>query len=217
MVANTLKIDIWTDTVCPWCLIGSARLDKAVAELPGDVRVEIENHPFYLDPDTPPDGHDVGESLRAKYGRDPREIWDHAERQARLSGIDLDLARQPRSYPTQKGHTLVRMARVKGTQHALANAIARAYFMEHKQINDEEVLADIAVDHGYAREEALQVMGDLDAIGETHDVAIAALRQGIHGVPFLVIDGRFALRGCQPQDVFERALRIALGDEALPA
>ena len=216
-MAKTLKIDLFTDTVCPWCLIGSARLDQAVAKLPADVVVDIENHPFYLDPTTPPEGYDVGEMLRSKYGREPREIWAHAEAEAKKSGIDLDLSKQPRTYRTQKDHTLIRLARVKGTQHALANAIAWAYFMDHKTTSDDEVLADIAMQHGYARDEALQVMRDADALGETHDLAVAAAEQGIQGVPLFVFDNRFALSGAQPQEVFERALRIALGEEQMPA
>ena len=78
-MARTLKIDLFTDTVCPWCLIGATRLDQAVAKLPADVTVDIENHPFYLDPTTPPEGYDVGEMLRTKYGREPQEIWARAE------------------------------------------------------------------------------------------------------------------------------------------
>jgi predicted DsbA family dithiol-disulfide isomerase len=216
-MARTLKIDLFTDTVCPWCLIGSARLDKAVATLAADVVVDIENHPFYLDPTTPPEGYDVGEMLRQKYGREPKEIWARAEAEAKKSGIELDLSKQPRTYRTQKDHTLIRLARVKGTQHALANAIAWAYFIDHKPTSDDEVLADIAVEHGYAREEALQVMRDPEALGETHDLATAAAEQGIEGVPFFVFNHRLALSGAQPQDVFERALRIALGQEQMPA
>ena len=71
---RTLKVDLFTDIVCPWCLIGSARLDKAIAALPADVTVDVENHPFYLDPNTPPDGYDVGEMLQQKYGREPKAI-----------------------------------------------------------------------------------------------------------------------------------------------
>lgn len=214
---RTLKIDLWTDTICPWCLIGVARLDKAVAALPDSVDVDIENHPFYLDPDTPPEGYDVGEMLRTKYGREPREIWARAEEQANASGIDLDLSKQPRTYPTRKDHTLVRLARGRGTQHALANAIAWAYFMEHRTTSDENVLADIAAQHGYAREEALQLIQDPEALGETHELATSAAAQGIQGVPYFVFDQRFAISGAQPQDVFERALRVALGEEVLPA
>ena len=123
-MSRTLKVDLFTDIVCPWCLIGSVRLDKAIATLPADVTVDVENHPFYLDPNTPPEGYDVGEMLRSKYGREPKAMWARPEAEAKKSGIDLDLSQQPRTFPTQKGHTLVRLARPKGTQHALANAIA---------------------------------------------------------------------------------------------
>jgi predicted DsbA family dithiol-disulfide isomerase len=216
-MARTLRIDLFTDTVCPWCLVGAARLDKAVAALPADVSVDIENHPFYLDPDTPPEGHDVGEMLREKYGREPREIWERCEAEARKSGIALDLSKQPRTFPTQKGHTLVRLARAKGTQHGLANAIAWDYFMEHRQINDDDVLVEIAMRFGYAREEAMQVIRDADELGVTHDLAMDALQSGIQGVPFFVFDERFAISGCHPEESFHRALRIAIGDEPIPA
>ncbi|WP_374626698.1 DsbA family oxidoreductase [Devosia sp.] len=209
-MTRTIKIDLFTDTVCPWCLVGSARLDAAIAALPADVSVDVENHPFYLDPNTPEEGVVVADMLRQKYGRDPREMWARVEGEARASGIALDLSLQPRSYPTRKGHTLVRLARAKGTQHALANAIAWAYFMEHRLINDDAVLADIAVRHGYAREEALQAMRDPDELGTTHDLAVAAARQGIQGVPFFIFDNRFAVSGCQPQAVFARAFEVAL-------
>jgi predicted DsbA family dithiol-disulfide isomerase len=215
-MTRALKIDLFTDTVCPWCLIGAARLDQAVAKLPADVVVDIENHPFYLDPNTPPEGYDVGEMLRTKYGREPREIWARAEAEAKKAGIDLDLSKQPRSYRTQKDHTLVRLARVKGTQHALANAIASAYFIDHKTTSDDEVLAGIAAEHGYSREEALQVMRDPEALAETHDIATEAAGQGIQGVPFFIFNGKFALSGAQPPEVFDRALRIAIGDEPMP-
>jgi predicted DsbA family dithiol-disulfide isomerase len=209
-----IKIDVWTDVVCPWCLIGSARLDKAIAELPDDVSVEVENHPFYLDPNTPPEGYEVGTMLREKYGREPREIWARAEEQARLSGIDLDLSQQPRTFRTQKAHTVVRLAKPKGTQHELANAIAWAYFMDHRPVNEDEVLADIAAEHGFTREEALSDMRDPRELEESHQLAIWAAQQGIQGVPFFIFDGKFALSGAQPQEVFEMAFRKVLDEAA---
>jgi len=200
-----IKIDVWTDVVCPWCLIGSARLDRAIAELPPGVSVEVENHPFYLDPNTPSEGYDVAEMLRQKYGREPKAIWARAEEQAKLSGIDLDLSQQPRTFPTQKAHTIVRLAKAKGTQHELANAIAWAYFMDHRQVNDDEVLADIAAEYGYTREDALNEMRNPRELEESHQLAIWAAQQGIQGVPFFIFDGKFALSGAQPQEVFAAA------------
>jgi predicted DsbA family dithiol-disulfide isomerase len=209
---RTIKVDLFTDVVCPWCLIGSARLDKAIAALPADVTVDVENLPFYLDPNTPPEGYDVAQMLRSKYGRDPREIWARAEEQARLSGIDLELSKQPRTFPTQKAHTLVRLARPKGTQHLLANAIAWAYFMDHRQVNDVEVLADIAVEHGFTREEALSDVNDPRELETSHQMAVWAAQQGIQGVPFFIFDNRFALSGAQPQEVFEMAFAKVLDE-----
>jgi predicted DsbA family dithiol-disulfide isomerase len=214
VVVRRLKIDLFTDIVCPWCLVGSARLDQAIARLPEDVEVDVENHPFYLDPSTPAEGVVVADMLRKKYGRDPKEMWERVENEARKSGIDLDLSRQPRSYPTAKGHTLIRLARVKGTQHALANAIVWAYFMDHRLINDDEVLADIASQHGFSREEAIVILRDPDELGTTHDLAVDAAQQGIRGVPFFIFDGRFAVSGCQPDGVFDRAFAAALDPDS---
>ena len=216
-MTRTIKVDLFTDTVCPWCLVGSERLDQAIRALPPDVIVEVENHPFYLNPDTPEEGLVVADMLREKYGRDPSEMWARVESEAKASGIDLDLSQQPRSFPTRKGHTLVRLAKAKGTQHALTNAVAWAYFMEHKLINDDEVLADIAVKHGFARDEALAAVRDEEELAITHEQAIAAARQGIQGVPFFIFDNKFAVSGCQPQEAFGRAFEYALDPEKLAA
>jgi predicted DsbA family dithiol-disulfide isomerase len=211
---RTLKVDLFTDIVCPWCLVGSVRLDKAIAKLPDDVAVDVENHPFYLDPNTPPEGYDVGTMLRTKYGREPKAIWARCEEQARLSGIDLDLSKQPRTFPTQKGHTLVRLARPKGTQHALANAIAAAYFLDHRQVNEEAVLAEIATDFGFTREEALADINDVRELEVSHQLATEAAMQGIQGVPFFIFDNRFAVSGAQPEEVFDMAFGKALEEAA---
>lgn len=216
-MARTIKIDLFTDTVCPWCLVGAERLDQAIAALPDDVVVEVENHPFYLDPTTPEEGVVVADMLREKYGRDPNEMWERVESEARKSGIALDLSKQPRSFPTRKGHTLVRLAKAKGTQHALANAIAWAYFMDHELINDDDVLAGIAEKHGFTRDEALAAVRDERELAITHQQAIAAAQQGIQGVPFFVFDNKFALSGCQPQEMFERAFEYALDPAKLEA
>lgn len=211
-MSRTLKVDLFTDIVCPWCLVGSVRLDKAIAALPADVVVEVENHPFYLDPTTPPEGYDVGEMLRTKYGREPREMWARVEGEAKASGIDLDLSRQPRTFPTQKGHTLVRLARPKGTQHALANAIAAAYFLEYRQVNEDAVLAEIATGFGFTREEALNDINNARELAISHELAVNAAQQGIQGVPFFIFANRFAMSGCQPEDVFSMAFEKALSE-----
>jgi len=209
---KSLKVDVFTDVVCPWCLVGSARLDKAVAELPPDVEVTIENHPFYLDPNVPGEGVIVADMLRQRYGREPEEMWARVEGEAKKADIDLDLSKQPRMFPTAKAHTLTRLAKPLGTQHALANAIAEAYFLGHRQINDDAVLADLAVQHGFDRAEALRVINDPDELAVTEGLARQAAEQGINGVPFFVFGEKYAMSGAQPQEVFGMALAKTLNE-----
>jgi predicted DsbA family dithiol-disulfide isomerase len=213
-MSRTIKVDLFADTVCPWCLIGSVRLDKAIAALPPDVTVDVENHPFYLDPNTPPEGYDVAEMLRERYGRDPAEIWARAEAEAAKSGIALDLSKQPRSFRTAGVHTIIRLAREKGTQHALANAIAEAYFLRQQKVNEPEILAEIATGFGFTREEVLAALADEAVLAETHGLAVAAAQQGIQGVPFFIFDNRFARSGAQPEEVFGMAFAKALEEPA---
>lgn len=201
-----LKIDVFTDVVCPWCIVGSARLDAAIAKLPHDIEVAVENHPFYLDPNTPADGVIVADMLRTKYGKDPKEMWERVEGEARKAGVELDLSKQPRMFPTKKAHTITRLAKPLGIQHELANAIANAYFLEHRQINDDNVLADIAVEYGFDRGDALDAMNDENELAITEQLANDAAAQGIRGVPFFVFGEKYALSGAQPAEMFDRAL-----------
>ena len=205
-MTKTLKIDVFTDVVCPWCIVGSARLDRAIAALPDDIDVVVENHPFYLDPNTPAEGVVVADMLREKYGREPSEMWERVESEARKAGIELDLSQQPRMFPTKKAHTITRLAKPLGNQHELANAIAHAYFLEHRQINDDNVLADIAVEYGFDRGDALDAMNDENELAITEQLATDAAAQGIRGVPFFVFGEKYALSGAQPDEVFARAL-----------
>ncbi|MCR6671844.1 DsbA family oxidoreductase [Devosia ginsengisoli] len=211
-MAKLLKIDVFTDVVCPWCLVGSARLDKAIADLPDDVEVVVENHPFYLDPNTPAEGVVVADMLREKYGKEPSEMWARVEGEAKKAGVDLDLSQQPRMFPTKKAHTITRLAKPLGIQHELANAIANAYFLEHRQINDDNVLADIAVEYGFDRGDALDAMNDENELAITEQLANDAAAQGIRGVPFFVFGEKYALSGAQPDEVFERALQQTISE-----
>lgn len=207
-----LKVDVFTDVVCPWCLVGSARLDQALAKLPEDVEVVVENHPFYLDPNTPAEGVVVADMLRERYGKDPKEMWERVESEARKAGIELDLSQQPRMFPTKKVHTITRLAKPLGIQHELANAIAEAYFLQHRQVNDDNVLADIAVEFGFDRGDALDAMNDENELAITEQLANDAAAQGIRGVPFFVFGEKYALSGAQPDEVFERALQQTISE-----
>ncbi|MBJ6988688.1 MULTISPECIES: DsbA family oxidoreductase [unclassified Devosia] len=211
-MAKQLKIDVFTDVVCPWCLVGSLRLDSALAALPDDVEVIVENHPFYLDPTVPPEGVDVGKMLAEKYGKDPKEMWERVESEAKKAGVDLDLSKQPRMFNTAKAHTITRLSKPNGNQHELANAIADAYFLEHRQINDDNVLADIAVEFGWDRGDVLDAINDENELAITAQLATSAAEQGIRGVPFFVFGEKYALSGAQPAEVFAQALEKTISE-----
>jgi predicted DsbA family dithiol-disulfide isomerase len=213
-MSKSIRIDLVTDVVCPWCLIGTARLDQALATLPDDVAVEVLHHPFLLDPTTPEEGQNTRERLAAKYGGDIDAMQARVQSVAREAGVPLDMSVQPMSYPTIKPHTLIRLAPPEH-QYGLAKAYAAAYFLEGKNITDNELLADIAAAHGYERDQALALLADENEHETTKALAVSASQQGINGVPFFIFNNQFAISGGQPLEVFQRAFRVALGEEAL--
>ena len=213
-MTKSIHIDLFTDIVCPWCLIGTARLDQALAALDPEVKVDITHHPFLLDPSTPREGRHTKQWLEAKYGGDVSAMQGRVEQTAREVGIPLDMSVQPMSYPTIEPHTLIRLA-PPAHQYGLAKAYARAYFLEGRNITDRDLLADIAAEHGYAREDALALLADENEHNTTQAMAVSAAQQGVNGVPFFIFNNQFAISGGQPPDVFARAFRVALGEEEI--
>jgi predicted DsbA family dithiol-disulfide isomerase len=205
-----LQIDVVTDIVCPWCLIGIVRLENALKK--AGLKGRIIHHPFLLDPDLGPEGIDVGEKLR-KRGGDPVAIFERIESEALKTGIKFELAKQPPQRPTSAAHTLIRHALEKGTQEALAIAVYEAHFMTYDNIADPETLATLGEAHGFTREEALRLVTDPQELAITRDLALKASQSGISGVPFFVFDRRLALSGCQPEEVFLQAIAQATGAE----
>ena len=201
---SEIQIDVVTDIVCPWCFIGVVRLHKVLAD--AGIEARILHHPFFLDPDVPPDGIDVAEKLRKRFGGDPAAMFARVEAEARKSGIPLDLSKQPRQRPTAAAHTLIRHALAKGTQDALATALFEAHFLQALNIADPDALAEITARHGFAADETRRLATDAAELEITRQEAAAAAQGGISGVPFFVFNRRLALSGCQPEDVFQQAL-----------
>jgi predicted DsbA family dithiol-disulfide isomerase len=205
-----LQIDVFADVVCPWCFVGSERLERVLAALGRPTRVT--HHPFLLDPNTPPEGDDVPARLRRKYGVPPEQLWARLEAEARKSGLELDLSKQRWSYPTARAHTLLRHAAAKGTQRELMRALYRAYFQEARNIHDPAVLADVAAAHGFTADEVERLTSDERELAATQEEARGAALAGIDGVPFFVFGERLALAGAQPENVFRSAIEQALTD-----
>jgi predicted DsbA family dithiol-disulfide isomerase len=207
-----LDVTIVSDIVCPWCLIGTRRLDEAIASLP-DLDVTLHFRPFLLDPSTPDEGRDLRENLRRKFG-DPEPMFRRVEAAAKESGIPLDFAKVKRSVSTIPAHTLLRHAEEKGTQAALKRALLGAYFLEGRDVSDEKELSAIASSHGFSASEVHALLTSEDEKKATREEADRARREGVTGVPFFVLDGRYAISGAQPVAIFRRALEQAA--DALP-
>ncbi|CAN5730341.1 DsbA family oxidoreductase [soil metagenome] len=203
-----LSIAIVSDVVCPWCLIGTSRLEKALESFP-DLEVEITYLPFLLDPSTPPEGADLRERLRKKYGGDPEAMFGRVEAAARKNGVMLDFAKVRRSANTIKAHTLLRHALEKGTQRAFAKALFGAYFLEGRDIGEDDVLASVASGHGFTAAEVKAILDDPAELKATRDEASAMSQQGIDGVPFFILGEKLALPGAQPVEVFRQAIEQA--------
>jgi predicted DsbA family dithiol-disulfide isomerase len=203
-----LPIDLFTDVVCPWCYIGFNRLEQA-RPTSGEA-VSIRHHPFLLDPSTPLEGVSIADMLRAKYGVDPKTMFLRVEVAARESGLELDLSKQPRMYPTLRAHTLVRLAREKGNEHALVGSLFRAYFDEAKNISDPSILIELGASHGLDAGEIERAVDDEAELERTKVEAREAVELGIRGVPFYVFDKRFAVSGAQPIELLSRAMDEAI-------
>jgi predicted DsbA family dithiol-disulfide isomerase len=129
-----LEIDVYADVVCPWCFIGSRRLESVLGSLPGTPTAAVRHHPYILHPDAPPEGIDLQAMLRSRYGTDPSRVFERVEAAARESGIPLDLSKQRKVYSTVAAHTLLRHAQAKGTQRALLDALFAAYFFRRETL-----------------------------------------------------------------------------------
>ncbi len=203
-----LRIDVISDMVCPWCFIGTRRLEQALASL-GDLEAQVVYRPFLLDPSVPPGGVDLRERLRKKYRADPDTMFVRVEEAARDTGIPLDFSKVTRMVSTVAGHTLMRHALPKGTQRALADTLFEAYFLEGRDIGDPNTLAVLAEGHGFTADETARLLSDDAELARTREEAGVAARSGVEGVPFFVFGGRVGVSGAQPLSVLRSAIEKA--------
>ncbi|NUP09415.1 MAG: DsbA family oxidoreductase [Polyangiaceae bacterium] len=206
-----LKIDIVSDVICPWCLIGARRLELALEKRP-DLKVDVEYHAFLLDPSTPPEGADLRDRLRKKYG-DPEPLFRRVETVARGDGIPLDFSRVTRTPSTVPAHTLIRHARAKGTQFGLVKALFGAYFLDGRDVSDVAVLQGVAQPFGFDADEVAALVSSETELQTTRKEARLNAERGITGVPFTVLGQRVAVPGAQEVSVFERAIAQVLGSD----
>lgn len=206
-----MRVDIWSDVVCPFCYIGKKRLEH-VAEQAG-IELDIHWHSFELDPDAPAK-HETSntERLAKKYGRSFAEMEEMERNVAAMAATeDIDFQWQKaNSGNSFNAHRIIHLAQSKGLGNEAKEAFFHAYMTEGLAIGEREVVEEIASRIGLDHAEVEYVLNS-DELADfvRHDEKIAHEQLNVTGVPFFVFDQKLALSGAQPREIFLQALQQA--------
>lgn len=204
----TLTLQVFSDVICPWCLIGKRRLERALDELDLRRTAEITWLPFELNPDMPEGGMARAEYRARKFGRERSETLDREmTERGRDDGIAFAFDRIVRTPSTRKAHRLIGHATRLGRGDPVKEALLRAYFEEARDVGLDDVLLDIAARQGLDPAGASAAIGDPALDREVVALARRAAEIGVSGVPFFIVDGRSAVSGAQPTDRWIALLR----------
>ena len=211
-----MKIDIWSDVVCPFCYIGKRKFEKALENFNGKDKVEIEWHSFQLDPDLEyVPGQSVHEYLGKRKGTtaaEGKQMNDAMTTMAKEVGLEYNFD-QAIVNNTFNAHRLLHFAKEKGVQNEMKERLFRAYYTEGKNIGDIDTLARLAEEVGLQAEKVKEVLQS-DAYAQ--DVLLdqyQAQQLGIQGVPFFVFDNKYGVSGAQPTAIFAQVLDKVWGEE----
>jgi predicted DsbA family dithiol-disulfide isomerase len=210
-----MTIEVYADVVCPWCYIGAKRLERALALRP-EAGVDLRWRPFQLQPHMPAGGLPWREFAKAKFGGEEgaRGAFARVTSVGASEGITFDFDRVASAPNTVDAHRVILHAARYALQRETANALFAAYFSEGRDLNDYEQLADIASGAGLDADEVRSMLASGEGAEEVRSSQEEAGRLGISGVPFYVFDGRYAVSGAQPVEVFLRALDAAYNERA---
>lgn len=204
-----MQIDIFSDTICPWCFIGKRRLERALAERPQE-SPEIRWRAFQLNPGMPPEGMERQAYLELKFGGAERaeQVYSAVRAAGEQEGIEFAFERMKRTPNTIQSHRLIHFAGDKGRQDATVQALFEAYFLEAQDIGDTAVLLAAARQAGLDESETEAFLA-----GEEHREAVLAevalaRRSGVQGVPCFIFEGKYAISGAQEPQVFHQVFDI---------
>ncbi|OSQ45756.1 DsbA family oxidoreductase [Marivita geojedonensis] len=202
-----VKLDIMSDPICPWCYIGKANLDRALAQRP-DHPFMITWHPFQLNPDMPKGGMDRRTYLETKFGgkegavKAYAPIVDHAEK----AGVTINLEAIKTTPNTLDAHRLIHWAGIEGRQTEVVDALFQAYFVDGRDIGDADVLADIADSCGMDASVVLRLLATDEDRREIVERDAAARGMGINSVPTFIVASQHAVPGAQPTELWLKVL-----------
>jgi predicted DsbA family dithiol-disulfide isomerase len=216
-LTRAVRIEVWSDVVCPWCYIGKRRLETALARFPHRDEVEVVWRSFQLDPSVPEgQTHPTLPALAAKYGRpveEMRAMMRHVEETAAGEGLEYSLA-DGVSGNTLLAHELVHLAAERGLQAQTKERLLHAYFEEGRPVFDVDSLAPLAVEVGLDEAEVRAALADHRYRPAVLADIATAQQLGATGVPFFVVDRRYGAAGAQPADVLLQLLERAWAERA---
>ncbi|WP_419913387.1 DsbA family oxidoreductase [Hoeflea sp.] len=206
----SVNIDIVSDVMCPWCYIGKKRLEQALSKLPDDIDVDVRWRPYQLDPTLPKEGKDREQYLSEKFGGSERakQIYANIVDAGREENIPFDFEAIAVSPNTLDAHRIIRWAasEAPGVQDRLVDLLFKAFFIEGKNIGDNDVLLDAAEQAGMDRAitESLLV-GQADCLEVEQEIEVAR-KMGVTGVPCFILDNKYAVMGSQAADILSNAI-----------
>ncbi|MEY4697573.1 MAG: hypothetical protein RIT14_2001 [Pseudomonadota bacterium] len=213
-----IRLDIFSDPVCPWCLIGKANLDRALEARPGHPFV-IQWHPFQLNPQMPKAGAGLGDYIAARFGGRDKAVamFARVEEAARQAGVEIDFTRVPRIPNTADAHRLIHWAGIEGKQSAMVARLFRAYWREGEDIGDAAVLARLAGEVGM---DAAVTARLLASAADADDIAARdadARAKGVTAVPTFLIAQQYVVSGAQPVELWLQVIDDLLAQAGAPA
>lgn len=230
-MTDHVTIDIYSDVVCPWCLIGYGQLTKALAALDGEIAAEIRWRPFELNANMPPEGEEQEAHLQRKYGRsaaEGAEVRGRMKAIAEEAGVSLSWEGAngeggdpppAMMWNTRDCHKLLAFALEEAgpaVQTALKLALFRAHFNRRENLSDRNRLLDIAAEVGLHREAAKAALGDPDLEARVLAEEQQAWDLNITGVPAMIVNGKFLIPGAQAPEVYVNALRRVAAKSRAP-
>lgn len=221
MSAKKLNIEIWSDVMCPWCVIGYKNLEKALTELEGEIEVEVSWMPFELNPAMPLGGEEQDAHIAKKYGRSPEQaagMRANIRNLAEQAGFSMAWQGEGAEPPammwnTRAAHVLLRWAlEAHGpkAQTALKLALFRAHFQQRRNVSDPAVLLDLAEGEGLDRAGAEAALADDRLAGKVVWEEERGHDMNITGVPAMIVNQRLMIPGAQGPETYVAALRQAV-------
>ncbi|MET9227861.1 DsbA family oxidoreductase [Lentzea sp. NPDC003310] len=202
-----MQVEFWADVICPWCYIGKARFDKALAAFEHRAEITVVHRAFELDP-AKTGVESVQDMLAAKFGPRAAEMEESVAQLARDEGLEYRLDREVGN--TFDVHRLLHLAQDRAVQPQVLDAVLHANFGQARSLFTPESLTAIAVEAGLDATDVKSVLEDPTAYADEVRADEQRARElGVSGVPFVVLAGRLAVAGAQPVELFERALTQA--------